>query len=153
MVMIVEFLSFSFTVAQMVFSVFGSTCAVGSSKITILLCCSNVRAKQISCRSPTLRFSPLSKSLKSSCPSRSSTRRFNLTSLMTWHSSLSLCLFKGSRFVLSEALKRTGDWLSTEMHLRDSCSWTLFTETSEKYRFVTKSSEICTWRERSFREF
>ena len=81
--MTVELCNFSRTVLHIVFSVLGSTCAVGSSKITILLCWSSVRAKQINCRSPTLRFSPLSRRLKSNWPSKGSTKLLSFTSWRT----------------------------------------------------------------------
>ena len=123
-IMTVEFFNFSCTVDQMVFSVFGSTCAVGSSKITILLRLSKVRAKHINCRSPVLKFSPPSKSWWSSWPSRFSTKLVSFTSLIALHSSSSVYSSKGSKFFLNDPLKRTGDWPRTEIHFRDSWSWT-----------------------------
>ena len=54
LVITVHLFNFSCTVFQMVCSVIGSTWAVGSSKITILLSCNKVRAKQTSCLFPTL---------------------------------------------------------------------------------------------------
>ena len=61
-VMTVDSFSLSRTTFQIVCSVSGSTCAVGSSKTTILLRCSSTRAKQINCRSPTLTLAPCSSS-------------------------------------------------------------------------------------------
>ena len=55
-VITVEDLSSSRTMFQIVCSVSGSTCAVGSSKMTIFFCCNSTRTKQISWRSPTLLY-------------------------------------------------------------------------------------------------
>lgn len=91
---------FSFAIFQMVFSVPGSTCAVGSSKITILLRRNNARAKQISCLSPSLKFVLLTHHSWSSLPLRFSTRGFICKFSKTFQNLASSYAPEGSRFFL-----------------------------------------------------
>ena len=128
--MIVESFSFSWTTFQMVCSVSGSTCGVGSSKITILFCCSNNRAKQISWRSPTLTFPPYSNNSWFSCPSRLSTKSFSCTSSRAHHNSASWNCSIRSRFFLSDPLKRTGLWPRIDIERRVSQRFISFIRTS-----------------------
>ena len=116
MVITVEPFSFSRTTLQIVCSVSGSTCAVGSSRMTIFLLCKRTRAKQISCRSPTLKFAPCSNNWWSSFPSKLSTNSFSWTISKARHNSTSWNCSTRSRFSLKDPLKRTGRWPSTDTH-------------------------------------
>ena len=122
-VITVEFFSFSRTTLQITCSVSGSTCAVGSSKMITFFRCKRTRAKQINCRSPALKFAPCSNNSWCSCPSRFSTNPFSWTSSKAFHSSKSWNWSTRSRFLLSDPLKRTGLWPSTDIHRR--VSWRL----------------------------
>lgn len=84
-VITVESFNFSFTTFHIVCSAFGSTCAVGSSKIIISLWCNRTRARQINCRSPTLKFAPCSNNSWSSPSSSLSTNSYNCTSSRARH--------------------------------------------------------------------
>ena len=117
-VMTVDSFSLSRTTFQTVCSVSGSTCAVGSSKTTILLRCSSTRAKQINCRSPTLTLAPCSSSSWSSLASSLPTKSFSCTSSKACHKSVSWYLSKMSRFYFNDPLKRRGLWPRTEIPRR-----------------------------------
>ena len=120
-VITVDSFSFSRTTFQIICSVCGSTCEVGSSKMTILLRCNSTRAKHTNCRSPTLRFAPCSSSSWSSCPSKLSTNSFSCTFSKARHKSTSWNCSKRSRFFLNDPLNRTGLWPRTDIHRRAFC--------------------------------